>query len=132
VNVSGRSYSLNASVAVVQRKLAALAAAYVMQTDLATPDGQRRLLNGVTGAEDPATDEAAIRARVVGLVRRLYGQRVDPSAPTVDTWVQLYRALWSDTTQSGTGSNQVPGVRGERAWRGLLTAMLRSPRILLY
>jgi hypothetical protein len=132
VSVSGRSYSLNASVAVVQRKIAALAAAHVLRTDLALPDGQRRLLNGVTGAENPTTDEAALRNLFAGLVRRLYGQRVAPSSPAVDVWMQLYRSLWNDMTQGGTGTNQVPGTRSERAWRGLLTAMLRSPRILLY
>ena len=33
-------------------------------------------------------------------------------------------------TQAGTNSNQVPGTQGERAWRGMLMAMLRSPRIV--
>ena len=127
-----RSSSLNASVAVVQRKVAALAADYVLRTDLAMPDGTRKLLNGVTGAENPGADEAALRAAIVRLSRRLYGQNLAPSAPPVDGWLALYRALWSDMTQSGTGSGQVPGTQGERAWRGLLTAMLRSPRILLY
>ena len=132
VNVSGRSYSLNASVAVVQRKVAALAAAYVLQNDLLMPDGQRRLLNGVTGTETPWVDDAALRTIVAGLVRRLYGQHVATNSPTVDAWMQLYTALWNDNTQGGMGSSQVPGTRSARAWRGLLTAMLRSPRILLY
>jgi hypothetical protein len=35
-------------------------------------------------------------------------------------------------TQGGTGTNQVPGTQAERAWRGTLVAMLRSPRILIY
>ncbi len=132
VSVAGRSYSLNATVAMVQRKLAALAADHVVRTDLAVPDGQRVLLAGVTGAESPTGDEAALRAHVVRLVRRLYGERVATDAVEVDNWVQLYRALYNDATQGGTGGNQVPGTAGERAWRGMLTAMLRSPRILLY
>jgi hypothetical protein len=127
-SVAGRSYGLNASVALLQRKLAALAADHVLTSDLALPDGQRALLNGVTGAEEPAADEAAVRAAIVRLVRRLYGQRVAPTAAPVDNWLQLYRALYGDGTQSA----RVPGTAGERAWRGLLVAMLRSPRIILY
>jgi hypothetical protein len=130
--VSGRSYSLNASVAVVQRKLAALAADHVVRTDLVLPDAERKLLAGVTGAETPEADESALRATIVSLTRRLYGERVAADAPSVDGWFQLYRALHGDATQGGTGTGQVPGTQGERAWRGLLTAMLRSPKILLY
>jgi hypothetical protein len=132
VSVSGRNFSLNASVVNVHRKLAALAADYVVTNDLAQPDGSRKLLNGVTGTENPATDEAALRADIAGLSRRMYGQRPDVASPQVSGWLQLYRALYNDTTQSGNGNHQVPGSAGERAWRGLLTAMLRSPKIVLY
>jgi hypothetical protein len=132
VSVSARSYSLNASVAMVQRKVAALAADSVLRNDLALPDGQRLLLNGVTGTENPTTDEAALRTRIAGLERRFYGRKVGTSSPVVDTWVMLYRNLYNDTTQGGTGRNQVPGTPAQRAWRGLLTAMLRSPRMMLY
>ncbi len=128
VNVSARSYSLNASVVLVQRKLAALAADHVINTDLALPDEQRALLAGVTGAEDPVADQTALRARIAGLVRRLYGQRVAPDSAEVDSWLGLYTALRADTTES----TRVQGTPGQRAWRGLLIAMLRSPRIILY
>jgi hypothetical protein len=132
VNVSARSYSLNASVAMVHRKVAGLAADHVVTSDLALPDGQRVLLAGVTGSEDPAVDEAAIRAAIVRVGRRFYGGTYAPDAPEVDAWFALYRALHADRTQGGTGFRQVPGTQAERAWRGLLTAMLRSPQILLY
>jgi hypothetical protein len=128
VNVSARSQSLNASVAMVQRKLAALAAEYVVRTDLALPDAQRKLLAGVTGAEHPTSDEAALRAHIVALVRRLYGERVAVDSPQVSAWLGLYRGLYFDTTQMGA----VQGTASERAWRGLVVAMLRSPRMLLY
>jgi hypothetical protein len=131
-SVSARSTSLNASVAMVQRKVASLAADYVVTNDLALPADQRKLLGGATGLENPAADEAAIRTDIVALVRRLYGESVATNAPTVDAWLQLYRNLYGDSTQGGTGFLQVPGAQGERAWRGLLTAMLRSPKIILY
>jgi hypothetical protein len=131
-SVSARSTSLNASVAMVQRKVASLAADYVVTNDLALPADQRKLLGGVTGLENPTADEATIRTDIVALVRRLYGESVAANAPTVDAWLQLYRNLYGDSTQGGTGYLQVPGAQGERAWRGLLTAMLRSPKIILY
>ena len=132
VSVTGRSTSLNAPVVTVQRKLAGLAADWVVTNDLMTADGQRKLLNGVTGAEDPAVDEAKIRSAISAIARRLYGERWATDSAQVGNWFQLYRNLYRDDTQAGTGSNQVPGTAGERAWRGTLVAMLRSPRILIY
>jgi hypothetical protein len=130
--VSGRSTSLNASVINVQRKLASLAADYVVTTDLSLPDDQRKLLVGVNGGEDPVVDEVALRSHIVRLERRLYGRRVTPDSPQVNIWYQLYASLYEDETQGGTNSGSVPGNAGERAWRGMITAMLRSPKIVLY
>jgi len=130
--VSGRSTSLNASVIQVQRKLASLAADHVVTTDLSLPDDQRKLLVGVNGGEDPVVDEAALRGHIVRLMRRLYGRRVTPDSPQVNIWYQLYASLYADETQGGTNSGTVPGNAGERAWRGVVTAMLRSPKIVLY
>jgi hypothetical protein len=131
-SVTGRSASLNASVVTVHRKVASLAADFVVSSDLALPDAQRKLLVGVTGTEHPTTDEAALRDHIVHLTRRLYGVNYAPDAPEVENWLRLYRNLYQDRTQAGDGEDQVPGTQGERAWRGLVTAMLRSPRILIY
>jgi hypothetical protein len=128
VSVSARSFSLNASVAMVQRKVAALAANYVVTNDLGLPDGQRKLLNGVTGTEAPSTDEPALRAAIAQIHRRLTGEHVGPRDAQVDVWFDLFRALYADRSQPSL----VPGTPSERAWRGLLTAMLRSPQLLLY
>src|SRR5262249_17270205 len=106
---------------------------YVVTNDLAQADpNQRKLLAGVSGVEDPIADQAVLRTTIVRLVRRLYGQKVDAGSAEGTSWLQLYQALWLDMTQSDTHGGQVPGRGGERAGRGLLTAMLRSPRILLY
>ncbi len=128
VSVTRRSYSLNASVSVVHRKVAALAAAHLVENDLAVADDERRLLAGVRGDEDPAVDEPALRTHIARIARRLYGERWTADSPRVDVWFTLYELLYGDATQP----EDVPGTAGERAWRGLLTAMLRSPRILLY
>jgi len=68
----------------------------------------------------------------VRLSRRFYGDKLGASDARVTVWFNLFRALYDDRTQGGTGTNQVPGTQSERAWRGLLTAMLRSPKIVLY
>jgi hypothetical protein len=104
----------------------------VVLTDLSVPDDQRRLLTGVNGGEDPVVDEAALRGHIVRLMRRLYGRRVTSDSPQVNIWYNLYASLYADETQGGTNSGTVPGNAGERAWRGMLTAMLRSPKIVLY
>lgn len=126
--VTTRSHSLNAPVVIVQRKVASLAADHVVELDLALPDGQRTLLAGIRGDEDPVVDEAAIRGQLVRIARRLYGLRYGTDAPEIDNWLALYANLHRDQTQPF----DVPGTAGERAWRGVLVAMLRSPRILVY
>ena len=87
---------------------------------------------GERGDEDPEADEADLRAHITALARRLYGTRHAETAPEVDNWLRLYANLYGDRTQGGDGEGQVPGAAGERAWRGLLVAMLRSPRLLIY
>lgn len=131
-SVTGRATNLNASVLMVHRKVAALAATAAVEDELAMPDGQRRLLMGVTGDEDPYADEAAIRAVLSRLARRMYGVHWPADSAHVDRLMNLYTALWNDRTQSGDGSGQVAGEPGERAWRGVLVAMLRSPRLITY
>jgi hypothetical protein len=113
---------------IVHRKLAALAADHVVATDLTTPVGQRTLLATVGGDEDPAVHEAALRAHLVRIARRLYGIRYGEQSPEIDNWFQLYANLHRDRTQASSA----PGTPGERAWRGVLVAMLRSPRLLIY
>jgi hypothetical protein len=131
-SVTGRATNLNASVVMVQRKVAALAAEYVVDNDLPLPDGQRRLMNGISGTENPGADEASIRGSLSRLARRLYGVSWGPDDPEIDVLMQLYRSLYGDTTQSGTNQGQVAGTPGQRAWRGVLVAMLRNPRMITY
>lgn len=127
-SVTARATSLNAPVVIVQRKLAALAAAHVVATDLAAPDGIRRLLQGVTGDEDPVLDADALRVHLARIGRRLYGADYAPGAPEIENWLRLWANLHRDRTEAGA----VAGAPAERAWRGVLFAMLRSPRLLLY
>lgn len=130
ITVSARSTALNATTAIVQRKLATLAAEYLLSHDLAAPDASRTLLHGITGSETPAADEATVRSAISAIARRLYGVAWDGAGAEATTLFTLYRNLFSDGTQT-TGQNQVPGSASQRAWRGVLIAMLRHPRILL-
>jgi hypothetical protein len=82
----------------------------------------------VRGDEDPAVAEGALRAHLARIARRLYGIRYGEHSPEIDNWFQLYTHLYRDRTQAAA----VPGTPGARAWRGVLVAMLRSPRLLIY
>jgi hypothetical protein len=131
-SVTGRNHALNASVSMVARKVATVAGNATVEQDLSLPDGQRKLLRGVRGDENPADDEEAIRGHLSRIARRLYGNHHPADGPYVDVWWNLFQSLYQDGTQSGEEEDDVAGTRSERAWRGVLIAMLRSPKLLIY
>jgi len=131
-SVTGRNHALNASVSMVARKVATVAADATLERDLELPWGQRKLLSGVRGDETPEDDEAAIRNHLSRIARRLYGSHYPADGPYVDVWFNLYQSLYRDRTQSGEDEDDVQGTQSERAWRGVLIAMLRSPKLLIY
>jgi hypothetical protein len=116
VNVTLPSHTMNASAMLVLRSLAAKAAPYVVGADLALADPtQRRLLTRVAVTD---TGEDAIRAQLVDLELRLYGQFVDAqSADVTDAWTLFSSAL------AASGGD----VR--HAWTTTLFAMLQDVRI---
>jgi hypothetical protein len=116
----------------VARKVATVAGNATVEQDLSLPDGQRKLLRGVRGDENPADDEEAIRGHLSRIARRLYGNHHPADGPYVDVWWNLFQSLYQDGTQSGEEEDDVAGTRSERAWRGVLIAMLRSPKLLIY
>lgn len=131
-SVTGRNHALNASVSMVARKVATVAADATLLRDLSLPYGQRKLLGGVRGDETPEKDEVAIRATLSRIARRLYGNHYAPDGQYVTVWFNLFRSLYRDETQTGEDEDDVQGTQSERAWRGVLMAMLRSPKLLIY
>ncbi len=119
--VTRNATSPNATLLLVQERLAEAAAWHVTVSDLeAASPADRRLFTEVTLEEDLDTDRAAMVAQVRHLHRRIFGRDVAADGPEVaanlDLWAELY-AL----------DGSAPG-----AWAGLLTALLRDPDLLLY
>lgn len=108
-----------ATLLLVQARLAEAAADHVVRSDL-DGEGPPRLLTVVDGTETLDSDQDAIVAQIQDLHWRIFGVRVAADSEEV----QANLGLWSDLYD----------VTGEpdRAWVGLVTALLRDPDLLLY
>jgi hypothetical protein len=111
--------SPNATLLLVQQRLAEGAASFVVAEDLADP-GRGRLLTRIDGSERPGTDRAVMAAQVQDLHWRLFGHRVAADGPEVEANL----ALWSDLYEVDSDADM--------AWAGLVTALLRDPDFLFY
>ena len=107
----------NATTVLFLRALAQRAASYVVDRDFGVPAQDRRLL-GLVESED--ADESAVRAQIVALCLRLYGEVVDASDPTVDDAYAIFAAVHDRTDDS------------PQAWKATLSAMLSDMDILYY
>ncbi len=110
----------SATMVLVQTRLAEAAADHVVRTDLAGPPAQARLLGLVTATDDLPAQEAAIDAQIQALHLRIFGRRVAADGPEVAANLELWREL------------RAVGAPPERAWVGLVAALLRDPDLLLY
>jgi hypothetical protein len=88
--------------------------------DWAVTQDPARLLPGIDFSETPATMRERMAEAVVHVHRVLYGARVEAAGEEVIAAL----ALWE----------QAHAIRGDArlAWRTLLTALLRDPRLLAY
>lgn len=107
----------NATTVLFMRALAQRAASYVVDTDFAADADDRRLLRLVDSND---TDESDVRAQIVDLCRRLYGESVQADDPTVDDAYAIYTAVHDRSDDS------------PEAWKATLTAMLSDMDILYY
>lgn len=113
VTTPARTTSTSASLFL--RRFAARAAGHVVEADFAAPDAaSRRLLTRV----EP--DEASVRAQLVHLHLRLYGEVLDPASEAITADWSLFHAVHERTGD----------VR--HAWKTLLTALLGDVKIAYY
>lgn len=108
----------NATLVLVQARLAEAAADHVVRTDLASD--APRLLTEVDGTETLESDRDAIIAQIQALHWRIFGRRIAPDGPEVEANLELWAALYDLEREP------------EVAWTGLVTALLRDPDLLLY
>lgn len=111
------STSPNTTLLLVQERLAEGAAAFAVAEARA---GRGDLLPDVSFSATPESDRDAMVTVIQRLHRRIFGIQVAADGPEVtanlELWSDLY-ALEGDT---------------ERAWAGLVTALLRDPDLLFY
>jgi hypothetical protein len=117
IYVTRPSHTYSATVSLVLRTLAQLAADHVVESDFAVDADERKLL----GLVEPGTsDEATVRAQLVDLHLRLFGERVEADDADVDDAL----ALWSAALEHGGDPR--------RAWKVVLAALLQDARIAYY
>ncbi len=114
VTAPARTTSTSASLFL--RRFAARAAGHLVEADLAEGATPRLL----TRVDARTTDEAAIRAQLVDLHLRLYGEVLDPTSVEITASWSVFRA--------------VLGREGDvrHAWKTLLTAMLQDVQIAYF
>lgn len=110
-------HTMNATSSLVARSVAAAAADFVVDHDLAAAAGDRTLF---VEAAVNAADEDKIRAQLVHLHARIYGELVSPTSSEVDDTLALYNDAFTET-----------GSRA-RAWKLTLIGMLSDFRSLFY
>lgn len=110
----------NATLILVQERLAEAAASYAVSAEQALDAGARRLFTEIDFTETPENSQSAITAQIQALQLRVLGRRVAADSPEVEAnqelWDELYAATGSTT----------------ETWTGLLSALLRDPDFLLY
>lgn len=107
--------TVNPSTLLVLRALAERAGPYVVSHDAEAPAGERYLLTEAAAFEG---DPDVIRAQLVGLHLRLFGQRVEIDDPQIDEAMALYDAV-------GSGD---PAY----AWAVTISGLLQDPQFLLF
>lgn len=112
-NVTSTATTSNATLVLVQERLAEAAAAYVVANE------PERLFT-IDFSETPDTNRAAMAAQVQALHLRLFGKRVAADGDEVDAALTLWSSLYA-VERDGT-----------MAWAGVLSALLRDPDLLFY
>jgi len=109
----------NATLLLVQERLAEAAASYVVTQDQMNP-GNPTLFHEIDFTETPETDQAAMTRQLQALHFRLFGTRIASDGEEVVANLELWSDLY-EIERSTTG-----------AWTGLLSALLRDPALLFY
>jgi hypothetical protein len=117
--VTENAHTPNATLILVQKRLAEAAASYAVRQDQALPAEERRLLTVATFAEASA-DDPVVAEQIAALHLRVLGNRFAPTDDAVTAYVELWRDLH--------------GIDGDpaTAWTGVVSAFLRDPDLLLY
>lgn len=111
--VTATAKSSNATIVLVQERLAEAAAWYVVYNE------PERLFT-VDFTETPSTDHDEMVAQIQALHRRIFGKAVSAESDEVTAGLELWSALYDAQ------------VDPKAAWAGYLSALLRDPDLLFY
>jgi hypothetical protein len=117
--VTENADSANATILLVQERLAEAAAAYVVDEDSANRD-EARLFTEIDFSETPDTNRDAMVRQIQALHLRIFGRTVAADSAEVEANL----ALWSDLMEVERDTTM--------AWTGVLSALLRDPDFLIY
>ncbi len=118
VTVNRSARSPNATIVLVQERLAELAGVYAVEQAIA--EGHSDLFAEIDLNDTPASNPDGSVAQIVALHKAIFGRTIAPDGPEVAANLDLYAALLDID-----GSPPA-------AWAGLLVALLRDPDFLLY
>ncbi|MCA9411418.1 MAG: DUF1592 domain-containing protein [Candidatus Omnitrophica bacterium] len=85
------------------------------------PSSEKTVFTLASGKEDPVQYQTLVKTQISQMCKRFYGQMVGPSSVEVGELYDLLLDFKNDDNGSVT-----------RAWRDLLSLMLRDPRIYFY
>ncbi len=114
--VTRAANTMNATATLTLRGLAGHAAPFVVAEDFGKPRGERRLLDLV---DDDTRDEASIRAQLVAIEARLYGEAHDSNDAAIDDAYAVF-------------ADALAGSDVTRAWELTLFALLQDIRVAYY
>jgi hypothetical protein len=120
VTVSSSATSPNATLVLVQERLAEAAAWHAVVTEMQAEPAARGLFTEVDLEATPVDDPAGATAQVQHLHRRIFGRTVSADSEEVAAHLALFDDLYALDASAPA------------AWAGVLTAMLRDPDLLLY
>jgi hypothetical protein len=113
-NVTSTSTSPNATLMLVQERLAEASAFYTVNSE------PQRLFASLDFTETPETNRAAMVSEIQSLHRRIFGRTVAADGEEVTAALEL----WSDVYAVERNARS--------AWAGVLSALLRDPDLLFY
>ena len=119
--MSSRNYRPSVGTVFVQERLAYAAAWHVVQNDFNPErEGEAKLLKYVAWDATPDTDPEGFETQMTELYRDITGVPLPEGADEPEALVTLWR--------------QVHSVEGstEKAWAGVISAVLRDPAVLTY
>ncbi|MBA4066133.1 MAG: hypothetical protein C0501_20930 [Isosphaera sp.] len=143
--VTERAADPSGAMGAIQRILSNDVACKHVARDFARPAAERRLFPGVEPSVVPGASEAsdkAIRAAIVHLHERVLGRHDKPDSPEVDRTFKLFAGVVGDAKgRKGVEAKEAYACRQGgavaddphytiRAWRAVVTYLLRRPEFL--